>query len=352
MTAYHLPNTDLFDKNINGKKSHLFTLQNRAGMQIALTDYGARLVSALVPDNKGNLIDVVLGFSSIEGYLDAKEKYHGATIGRVSNRIANGKFNLNGKEYILNQNNDTNNLHGGPQGFHTKLWDRQRSYSNRIDFYYVSADEEEGFPGEVKVNVSYELTNNNGIIIKYKAHSNKDTILNLTNHTYFNLNGEGNGTIIDHTLQIKSNYYLPIDDKQIPIGTIEPTKDTIFDFNQPKNIGQSLVLNEEQIRLANGLDHSFVNDTPISSPIASVESLETGIKLEALTDLPTIHLYTGNYLADDIGKSGKSYEKYGGFCLEAQHYIDSPNQKSFPPIELKANQEYNASIIYRFSIVK
>lgn len=352
MTIYQLPNMDLFESKIDGKNSHLFVLKNRAGMQIALTDYGARLVSAMVPNNKGDLIDVVLGFDSIAKYLNAKEKYHGTTVGRVGNRIANGKFTLNEVEYNLAQNNGPNALHGGPHGFHTKLWDRQRSSTNRIDFYYVSADGEEGYPGEVKVNVSYELTNNNEIVIKYRATTDKDTILNMTNHAYFNLNGEGKGDVLSHYLKIEANEYLPINSNQIPLGHIEPVAGTPFDFTSSKKIITNLDRTNTQIQIANGFDHSFVNNNPISKSVAQVYAPETGIELQVSTDLPTIHLYTGNYLSDDIGKSGNRYITNGGLCLEAQHYIDSPNQESFPSIVLKAGEEYTATIIYKFGIIK
>lgn len=352
MTIYQLPDPLNFEGKVDGKNSHLFTLQNRAGMQIALTDYGARLVSALVPDNKGNLVDVVLGFDSIAKYLDAKEKYHGTTVGRVGNRIANGKFTLNNIEYILAQNNGPNALHGGPHGFHTKLWDRQRSSTNRIDFYYVSIDGEEGYPGEVKVNVSYELTNDNEIVIKYRATTDKDTILNMTNHAYFNLNGEGKGDILSHYVKIDATEYLPINSNQVPLGYLESVEATAFDFTTPKKIIANLDRNNTQIQIANGYDHSFINHNPVSQSVAQVYAPETGIELQVASDLPTIHLYTGNYLSDDIGKSGNKYITNGGFCLEAQNYINSPNQAEFPTIVLKAGEEYTATIIYKFGIIK
>lgn len=352
MTIYKLPHPEHFEDKINDKNTHLFTLQNRAGMQIALSDYGARLISALVPDKNGNLIDVVLGFDSLSKYINAKQQYHGATIGRVSNRIANGEFILEGVKYTLDKNNKTNALHGGENGFHNKIWDRQLSFTNRIDFYYVSADGEEGYPGEVKVNVSYEITNDNEIIIKYRATTNKDTILNLTNHAFFNLNGEGNADILNHYAQINAQEYLPINAQQIPLGYSSDVKETPFDFSSPKRISTNLDTSKEQIHFANGFDHSFVNKNPIDKYAARVYAEESGIELQVFTDLPTLHLYTGNFLSDDMGKSGHKYIPYGGFCLEAQHYIDSPNQPNFPEIILKADQEYIATIIYKFGILK
>lgn len=352
MTVYQLPKPSNFESSIEDKNTHLFTLQNRTGMQIALTDYGARLVSALIPDKHGNLVDVILGFDSIDKYSLAKEKYHGATVGRVCNRIANGRFPLEGKEYQLAKNNGENALHGGPQGFHNKVWDRQVSFKKRIDFYYISPDGEEGYPGKVTVNVSYELTNDNEIIIRFRATTDKTTILNLTNHAYFNLNGEGNGDILNHYAQIEANEFLSINNQQIPEGQVTPVDNTAFDFRQSKKIKDTIDSNEDQVHYANGYDHSYVNHNPLHKAASTILSKETGIELEIFTDLPTVHFYSGNFLSDDIGKSGRPYQQYGGFCIEAQHYIDSPNQQQFPSIELKPGEEYTATIIYKFNIVK
>lgn len=352
MTIYSLPDPAHFESNIAEKNTHLFILQNRTGMQIALTDYGARLVSALVPDKHGELVDVVLGFDTIDKYVAAKEQYHGATIGRVANRIAHGKFTLEGTDFTLAQNNGSNALHGGAQGFHTKVWDRQVSLQKKVDFYYISPDGEEGFPGEVRVNVSYELTNENEIVITFRANTDKSTLLNLTNHAYFNLNGEGNGTIRNHTVQINASEYLPITMDQIPTGEKAPVKGTVFDFNKAKTIADEIDKQEEQLGYASGYDHSFVNTNPIEKIAASVFCEATGIQLEVYSDLPTVHLYTGNFLADDLSKTGIPYEKHAGLCIEAQHYIDSPNQPAFPTIQLNPGEEYQATIIYKFNIIK
>lgn len=352
MTIYTLPDPKNFEHNLNGKNTHLFTLTNRAGMQVALTDYGARLVSALVPDKHGNLVDVVLGFDSIQGYLQAQEKYHGATIGRYCNRIANGSFTLTDKTYTLPQNNGSNCLHGGDDGFHTKVWDRQVSFKKKVDFYYISADNEAGFPGELKVNVSYELTNENEIIITFRATTDKTTVLNLTNHAYFNLNGEGNGDTLTHFLHIPSEKFIPISDKQVPTGQIAEVEGTVFDFVTPKKIVQDIQVDDEQLKFANGYDHTFVNIQPVSLPAATAYAEESGIQLDVLTTEPGVHLYTGNYLADDAGKSGNKYLTYGGFCLETQHYPDSPNHPNFPTVILHPNEEFVSTTIYKFSINK
>ncbi|TJZ50869.1 galactose mutarotase [Sphingobacterium olei] len=352
MTTYSLPDPSHFVRNIHGKNTHLIILTNPAGMQVALTDYGARLVSALVPDKGGNLVDVVLGFGSIDGYLHAHEKYHGATIGRFGNRIANGKFSLDGEDYTLAQNNGPNNLHGGEGGFHSKVWDRQVSFKQKVDFYYVSPDGEEGFPGEVKVNVCYELTNENEIIIRFRATTNKPTVINLTNHAYFNLNGEGNGDILNHILQIPSTHFIPIDDNQIPFGEESPVENTPFDFRRPKKVSEDIGQDNLQIKAGSGYDHTFVNPSPLSQAAATAYAEDSGIQLQVYTTEPGIQLYTGNFLSDDTGKSGSKYLKRGGFCFEAQHYPDSPNQPNFPNVVLRPGEEFQSQISYKFNIVK
>lgn len=352
MTIYTLPDPKAFESCFQNKNTHLLTFTNRAGMQIALSDYGARLVSALVPNKHGDLVDVVLGFGSIDGYLTAGEQYHGATIGRYANRIAQGHFELDGTAYTLAKNNGANSLHGGPNGFHHKVWDRQVSFKKQVDFYYVSPDGEEGFPGTVKTNVSYELTNENEIKIRLRASTDRTTVINLTNHAYFNLNGEGNGDILNHFIQIPSITFIPINDKQIPIGQTLPVEGTVFDFREAKKIIDGIHHNEAQIQYASGYDHGFVNRSPIHKPAATAYSAESGILLEIFTDQPSIHLYTGNFLSSDQGKSGQRYLRHGGFCFEAQHYPDSPNQKHFPSVILTPEKEFDRTIIYKFSTKK
>jgi len=353
MAIYTLPDPKDFEHHLHGKNTHLITLTNRSGMQVAFTDYGARIVSILVPDKYGNPTDVVLGFDNIQGYLKADEQYHGATIGRFANRIANGKFQLDGTEYILAQNNGSNSLHGGPEGFHTKVWDRQVSFKKKVDFYYVSANGEEGFPGNLKVMVSYELTEDNEVLIKYKAETDKKTVINLTNHAYFNLNGEGHGDILTHILHIPSDYYLPIDEHQIPFGFESPVQDTAFDFRTPKKIVEGIHGNEEQIQRGNGFDHTFVNKQPISLPAATVFSETSGIQLEVFSTEPGVQLYTGNFLTgNDTGKSGRKYLSRTAFCLETQHYPDSPNQARFPSTILLPGEIFESETIYKFGIKK
>lgn len=349
---YSLPDVDNFEHTLDGKNTHLLILRNPAGMQIALSDYGARLVSALVPDKNGNLVDVVLGFDSIKGYLQAEEPYHGATIGRYANRITQGKFSLDNQEYILPQNNGSNCLHGGPDGFHTKVWDRQVSFKKKVSFYYISPDQEAGFPGEVKVSVNYELTDDNEILISYRATSNKRTVINLTNHSYFNLNGEGNGDILNHYIKINADQFIEINDQQVPTGKLENVLETPFDFREEAKIADRLRIDHHQLEIASGFDHSYINSNAFSQVAASAYSKETGIKLEVYTDYPTLHFYTGNFLADDQGKAGNKYLRNGGFCFEAQHFIDGPNHLDFPVLIVEPEKEYVYTIKYKFCISK
>lgn len=351
-TNYKTPEVANFEGNLNGKNTHLFILKNRAGMQIALTDYGARLVSALVPDKKGNLIDVVLGFNSISEYLNAKESYHGATIGRFANRIANGKFTLDDNEYTLPQNNGTSCLHGGPDGFHTKIWDRQVSFRKKVTFYYVSPDNEAGYPGEVKVSVTYELNDDNEILINFRASSDSRTVVNLTNHAYFNLNGEGNGDILNHHVKINADQFIEINENQLPTGNLKDVMDTPFDFREETKIVDRIGLTDIQLNFANGFDHSFINTNAYSQVAASAYSPDSGIELQVSTDYPTVHFYTGNFLSDDQGKSGKKYLRNGGFCFEAQHHLNSPNQPSFLCFIVEPDKEYNFNMKYKFCIRK
>ncbi|UIR55367.1 galactose mutarotase [Sphingobacterium sp. SRCM116780] len=352
MNHYHLPSIHNFSSTINEKNTHLIVLKNTRGMQVALSDYGARIVSILVPDNKGNLIDVALGFGSIHRYYYADEQYHGVTAGRFANRIANGKFELNGKEFSLPINNGINCLHGGPNGFHKKIWDRRVSYESQAEFYLISADGEEGFPGNLNVSVSYTLTNENEIIIKYRADSDQDTVINLTNHTYFNLNGEGSGDILSHQLRIHADAYLAVDDYQIPCARV-PVAGTAFDFQEFKSIAQDIIAPDEQLISAKGYDHCYIHNNPISQACATVYSPSSGVRLDVFTTEPGVQLYTGNWMTgNDIGKSGNTYLPYAGFCLETQHFPDSPNQPEFPSTLLKTGEEFISETHYKFSIEK
>lgn len=342
-----------FVGKFNGKNTHLITLRNSRGMQVALTDYGARIVSIVVPDKKGNPTDVVLGFASIADYLGAKEKYHGACIGRYANRIGNGEFQLDGTIYHLAKNNGTNSLHGGEEGFHNQVWDRQVSLNKKVDFYYVSADGEEGFPGSLKVHVSYELTEENEVKIKYRATTDKKTVVNLTNHAYFNLNGEGNGDVLNHHVEIPSSHFFPVNENQLPLSEPTAVEGTPFDFQQQTKVVELINAESEQLSIAKGFDHTYVNERPFSQYAAYAFSELTGIILEVYTTEPSVHFYTGNHLNTvDIGKNGQKHLPYGGLCFEAQHYPNSPNEASFPSVVLDENEEFTSETTYKFCLHK
>lgn len=355
MKTYRIPDKKMFESFINRKPTHLFLLKNKRGMELALTDYGARVVSIMVPDRKGNMVDVALGFSSIKGYLEANEAYHGATIGRYANRIANGKFNLKGKEYTIKPNNGVNALHGGAQGFDKKVWDRRVSATDTIEFYLVSPDGDEGFPGTLTVTVSYALTEENELVIKYRAETDKTTVISLTNHTFFNLNGEGGGAVTNHEMQINAKAYLPVNEQLIPLGEPKNVEGTDFDFRRRTPLTRIVDSRDSQVRSAKGYDHNFNLSTGGSSlEIAGAAfSPQTGIRMEVRTTEPGMQLYTGNFLnGSDIGKSGRKYEQHGAFCLETQKYPDSPNQDKFPSCVLNPGEVFLSETVYKFAVEK
>jgi len=330
-------------------------LQNNRGMAVAFSDFGARIVSLLVPNKYGDATDVVLGFDSMQAYSQANEPYHGVTVGRFANRIAGGRFTIGNETYQIQPNNGPNALHGGASGFHSRLWDRRVVANEEVDFYYVSADGEEGFPGKLSVMVKYRLTDDNELAISYRAETDKPTIINLTNHAFFNLNGEGNGDVLDHILQINANQYLPVDDHQIPTGMLEYVENTPFDFRKPKTIGQDIHEPDNQLTKGNGgYDHNYILNPAIGQALtlaATISSPLTGIRLDVLTTEPGLQLYTGNFLnGSDVGKQGKPYQKYGAFCLETQHFPDSPNHPDFPSTLLSPGQVFQSETIYRFSL--
>jgi aldose 1-epimerase len=354
MKPYQLPKKNAFEKSINGKKSHLIILKNNRGMKVAISDYGARIVSILVPDNKGEIVDVVLGFDNIEDYLAPTGTYHGATIGRFANRIANGTFKIEDRTYTIKPNNGPNALHGGHGGFDKKVWDRRVNDFQKVEFYLVSADGEEGFPGNLTVTVTYSITDNNELIIKYRAYTDQTTPVNLTNHAFFNLNGEGGESVVNHEIQLNADRYLPVDQYQIPTGDIKSVEGTPFNFQKLTPLSEALDLSDQQISEAGGFDHNFIlKGSTIGDVVGRAFSPLTGIQLEVITSEPGLQLYTGNFLnGKDIGKRGKAYEKHGAFCLETQKFPDSPNQPDFPSCLLQPGEEFNSETRYRFSVQK
>jgi len=356
MNHYTLPSERDFEKCFEKLTSHLIILENKRGMAVALSDYGARVVSILVPDKNGKKVDVALGYNHIDEYLNSNERYHGATIGRFANRIAMGTFMVDENTYHIEPNNGTNALHGGKTGFHDRVWSRRVNNRHQVDFYLVSPDGEDGFPGNLTVVVQYSLTDDNELRIHYRAHADENTIINLTNHTYFNLNGEGGESIYNHQLTIDADSYLPVDSIQIPTGEFRPCKDSAFDFTSLKTIGEQIAMEDEQVKAAEGFDHNYVLNNAnyqLKKPVAKVLSPLTGIQMEVYTDQPGLQFYTGNFLSgNDTGKSGKPYLKHGAFCLETQAFPDAPNHPAFPSCLLKVGDVFNSETRYRFNVVK
>jgi aldose 1-epimerase len=343
-----------FQKTMDGKQVYLFTLQNKSGVKALITNYGGRLVSLFVPDKNGESTDVVAGFSSVDGYKNSKEPYFGATIGRFGNRIAKGKFTLDGKAYTLFINNSPNTLHGGKKGFQDVVWDAKQLDGQTLQLSYVSKDMEEGFPGNLNVTVTYSLSNDNALKISYKATTDKNTVLNLTNHAFYNLNGEASGTILDHLVQIKADAYTPVDSTLIPTGKIETVKGTPFDFTSAKTIGERIKTNNEQLKNGEGYDHNYVlNKHSNSDVIATVTGDKSGIVMEVSTDQPGLQFYSGNAMkGKNTMKGGHKDDFQTAFAMETQHFPDSPNQPSFPTTVLKPGQTYSTTSTYKFSVKK
>lgn len=336
----------------------LYELVNKTGMSVKITNYGAIVTSIRVPDREGRFADVVLGYNRMEDYINAVDKpYFGAVVGRYGNRIAKGKFTLDGKTYTLAVNNGPNHLHGGMIGFDKVVWDAtpvQSDGATGLTLTYRAKDMEEGYPGNLDITVTYTLTDENELSIDYQAVTDKATPVNLTNHTYFNLAGEGSGTILDHHLRVNADHYTPVDDTLIPTGKIEPVKGTPFDFTSPKPIGRDIGADNEQLTFGGGYDHNFVlNKTETSDRMtlaAAVYEPTSGRRMEIFTVEPGLQFYSGNFLDGRLtGKSGKRYVYRGGFCLETQHYPDSPNQPNFPSVILHPGQTYKTRTLYKFS---
>lgn len=347
-----LPAKENFVSTIKGKETSLFHLRNENNVYCAITNYGARVVSFLVPDKNDNLVDIVVGFSSITDYVNADCPYYGAIIGRYGNRIAKGKFTLDGKIYQLDLNNGENALHGGNTGFHNRVWDAVQKDDQTVELIYISKDGEEGYPGEMTTKLIYSLTNENELKIEYEFSTDKKTIANITNHNFWNLNGEGSGTINKHELKIKATKFTPIDSSSIPTG-IEPVANSPFDFTQFHSIGERIEEDHEQLKNGRGYDHNFVLDkgiTPSPEPIAIVKGDSSGIMMEVLTTEPGVQVYTGNFMeGKDIFKSGAKDDFRTAFCLETQHFPDSPNQPFFPTTVIEPGKIYRSTTVHRFT---
>ena len=349
-----LPSKSAYQQMIDGKNTDLYVLKNNKGMQAAITNYGGRLVSLLVPGRDNKLVDVVVGFDSVQQYQSSSEPYFGATIGRYGNRIAGGKFSLDGKQFTLATNNGINHLHGGKKGFQYVVWDAKQTGDNVLELTYMSKDMEEGYPGNLIVKVTYSLTDNNELKLDYEATTDKKTVVNLTNHAFFNLNGQGSGTINDHILMINADNYTPVNSTLIPNGKIEPVANTPFDFRTPAAISKNVDAKDVQLKNGLGYDHNFVLNPNKGTGLifaAHIMGDKTGIFMEVLTQEPGLQFYGGNFMqSKNIIKGGGKDDFRTAFFLETQHFPDSPNQPTFPTTVLEPGKIYNSSSVYKFSI--
>jgi aldose 1-epimerase len=338
--------------SFDGKDVSLYTLTNKKGDVLKLSNYGAVIVEIIVPDRNGKKENVTLGYDNFDGYVNG-DPYFGKVVGQYANRIAKGRFSLDGVEYTLAINNAPNALHGGPTGWHSRVWDAQVLKNTdfpAIRFTYNKPDMEEGFPGNVVAEVVYTWTDNDEIILDYKVTTDKKTVVNITNHAYFNLHGAGVGDILDHEAVIKASSFTPVDSTLIPTGEIRPVEGTPFDFRTPHLIGERIGADYDQLKLGRGYDHNFVLDNA-EEVDATVYDPSTGRMLEVLTDQPGVQLYTGNFLdGTQTGHGGKVYNYRSGFCLETQHFPDSPNQAAFPSVILMPEEPFLSSTTFRFSV--
>jgi aldose 1-epimerase len=344
-----------FGKLSDGREVDLYTLTNKKGMEVAITNFGGIVVSLKVPDRAGKLEDVVLGYDTLDGYLTNKA-FFGATIGRYGNRIGHATFTLDGKTYTLPKNDGDNTLHGGLEGFNKRLWAARDVSGQRgpaLQLTYLSKDGEEGFPGDLTTKVVFTLTERNEFVIEYSATTDKDTVVNLTNHSYFNLAGQGNGDILGHILKIQGDKITAVDAALIPTGELRRVAGTPFDFTKPTAIGERINEDDPQIKIGKGYDHNWIlasggSATPV--PVAEAYEPTSGRSLQVLSTEPGVQFYSGNFLDGTIqGKGGKIYKHRYGLCLETQHFPDSPNHPTFPSTELKPGHTYATTTIFKFS---
>ncbi|MDO8992967.1 MAG: aldose epimerase family protein [Daejeonella sp.] len=355
-SIFNLKSKTAFQKIIDGKKTDLYFLRNKNNAEAALTNYGARIVSLSVPDRSGKLTDVVVGFTGVEAYQQSTEPYFGATIGRYGNRIAGGRFKLDGQEYSIFINNNPNALHGGKKGFQDVVWDVRQVNDQTLEFSYLSKDMEEGFPGTLQVKVIYTLSDDNELMIDYEASTDKKTIVNLTNHAFFNLNGEGSGSILNHALQINAEQYTPVDSTLIPLGKIESVAGSPFDFRKAVKIGDRIEDNNIQLKYGKGYDHNYVlnlAEIGVMKSAAIAKGDQSGIVMEVFTQEPGLQFYSGNFMqGKNTFKGGSKDDFRTAFCLETQHFPDSPNQPAFPTTVLNPGEVYKTNTVYKFSLNK
>ena len=342
-----------FQSVVNGDSTNLYVLTNANGVEVTLTNYGGRIVSVMVPDRDGNMKDVVLGFDKVADYINVDNNF-GATIGRYGNRIANGKITVEGVEYQLPLNNFGHTLHGGPEGFDKKVFKAEQINNQTVVFSYLSKDGEANFPGNLDVKVTMTLTDDNAIDLQYEATTDKETVVNLTNHSYFNLSGDANNTILNDSLTIHADAFTPVDETFMTTGEIAPVEGTPMDFRTPTTIGERINnYDYAQLKNGDGYDHNWVLNTKgdVTQVAATVYSPATGIVLDVYTDEPGVQVYTGNFLDGTVtGKNGAVYAKRNAICLETQKYPDSPNKADWPSPYLKPGEKYTSRCIYKFSV--
>ena len=344
-----------FDRVIDDHAVKLFSLTNNNGMLSEITNYGGRVVSLWVPDKEGIYTDVVLGYETLDGYLSSNEGYYGAIIGRYANRIAKGRFSLNNVEYTLATNNGENHLHGGKNGFNNVIWEARLIDNSTLELRYTSVDGEEGYPGNLDIKVIYQLTDENELKVEYWASTDKSTPVNLTHHSFFNLHGDGRGSMNDHILQINANSYTPVNQNLIPTGDIADVRGTPMDFRIAKIIGKDLNRESKQLVYGNGYDFNWVINQNAKglNYAARVEEPASGRVMEVYTNEPGVQFYGGNFLnGSDVGKNNHVYRSQEAFCLETQHYPDSPNQTNFPNTVLNPGDEYYSLCIYKFTTIE
>ncbi|MFL6354720.1 MAG: aldose epimerase family protein [Bryobacteraceae bacterium] len=355
--AQSAKNVDMqrFGNTQDGHEVFLYTLRSNSGMEVKITNYGGTITSIKVKDRHGKFGDVVLGFDALDGYVSKTNKsYFGAIVGRYANRIARGTLVLDGREYHIPTNDGPNSLHGGLRGFDKRVWDAKNvstGHAPALELHYLSRDGEEGFPGNLSVTVRYSLGNENDLRIDYSAHTDKDTVLNLTNHSYFNLAGPGTGDILNHKLTLQADRFTPIDRTLIPTGTIESVAGTPFDFRKPTAIGARINQDNQQLKFAKGYDHNFVlNRSGHELGLAArVEEPDSGRVLDVLTTQPGIQFYSGNFLDGSVHGIGGAYSFRSALCLETQHFPDSPNHPNFPTAVLRPDEQFHEVTVFRFA---
>lgn len=340
--------TETFGKTSAGWETTLYTLENKNGMQIAVSDYGATLVKVLVPDREGKLVDVVLGYDDAAGY-EAGDKFFGAIVGRVANRIGGASFELNGRTFQLDKNDNGNNLHSGMDFFSKRMWRVEEYGKDHIVLSLHSPDGDQGYPGEVDITVTYTLTGDNEVKIHYHAVPKADTLLNMTNHSYFNLAGQSSGTILDQEVWIDADAYTEADAQSIPTGEITPVEGTPMDFREEKPVGRDIEEDYQALKFGGGYDHNWALNGSGFRKVASLSCEKSGISMEVYTDLPGMQLYCGNFLEGDAGKGGCAYGKRSGVCFETQYFPDAVHKEDFAGPVVRAGETYDTVTSYKFT---